>query len=48
MSSGAFFSGAWSLAVVGLFLLASIYGYSPFADGGRSAAVAGVYGPSHK
>ncbi|MGF7151502.1 hypothetical protein FHS96_005168 [Sphingomonas zeicaulis] len=40
--------GLWTAAIVGLFLLASIFGYSPFADGGRAAPVVGVYGPSHK
>ena len=41
-------SGAWSLGIVGLFLAASFYGYSPFADGRRVPGVVGVYGPSHK
>jgi len=48
MSRGSFLYGVWSLAIVGVFLAASIFGYSPFADGGRSPVVAGVYGPSHK
>jgi len=48
MSRGAFLYGLWCLAIVGLFLGASVYGYSPFANGGRSAIRSGVYGPSHK
>ena len=48
MERGAFFYGLWSLLVVGGFLGMSMYGYSPFADGGRAATRAGVYGPTHK
>lgn len=48
MTRGSFFYGAWSLGIVSLFLGASVYGYSPFADGGRSAVRSGLYGPTHK
>jgi hypothetical protein len=48
MNRGTFLYGAWSLGIVGLFLASAFYGYSPFADGGRSAIRSGVYGPTHK
>ena len=48
MDRGSFFFGLWSLAVVGLFLGSTFYGYSPFADGGRASPRAGFYGPTHK
>lgn len=38
----------WSLGTVGLFLGATMFAYSPFADGGRSTARVGIYGPTHK
>jgi hypothetical protein len=43
-----FFYGLWSLGIVGLFLAATTYAYSPFADGGRVSPRTGVYGPTHK
>ena len=43
-----FFYTLWSLSVVGLFLGATAFAYSPFADGGRVSPRAGVYGPTHK
>lgn len=48
MTRGGFLYGLWSLGVIGLFLVTSFYGYSPFADGGRSAIRSGIYGPTHK
>lgn len=50
MSRGSFLYGLWSLGIIGSFMMASSYGYSPFADGGRSAVRAGgIYtGPTHK
>jgi hypothetical protein len=48
MDRGSFLFGLWSLLIVGGFLGASAYGYSPFADGGRVAPRAGYYGPTHK
>jgi hypothetical protein len=48
MDMRAFLYGLWSLAVIGLFLGATAYAYSPFADGGRVAARAGGFGPTHK
>lgn len=47
MSNSRFLYALWCLMVIGLFLAASSQGYSPFADGGRSAAVRS-YGPTHK
>jgi hypothetical protein len=43
-----FFHALWSLGIVGLFLAATAFAYSPFADGGRVTPRAGVYGPTHK
>ena len=43
-----FFYALWSLGIVGLFLGATAFAYSPFADGGRVAARPGIYGPTHK
>jgi len=47
--------GFWCLAIVSGYVGAASYGYSPFADGGRSAfrtggvgGVGGYYGPAHK
>ena len=49
MRFGTFLYALWCLAVIGLFGLAGIYAYSPFADGGRVAPRAGgFYGPTHK
>jgi hypothetical protein len=42
------FYSVWSGGIGALFLAATVFGYSPFADGGRSAARAGIYGPTHK
>jgi hypothetical protein len=47
MRIGTFLYALWCLAVIGLFGVAGIYAYSPFADGGR-ATRAGIYGPTHK
>lgn len=48
MSRGGFLFGLWSLIITGAFLGATVYGYSPFADGGRAPARTGLYGPTHK
>ncbi|NLS29279.1 hypothetical protein S2M10_43010 [Sphingomonas sp. S2M10] len=56
MDMRSFLYALWSLAVVGLFLVATIFGWSPFAEGGRAAGArgygsgghAGFYGPHHK
>lgn len=48
MSRGSFFFGLWCLFIAALFIMAGILGYSPFAQGGRTAARAGAYGPTHK
>jgi hypothetical protein len=48
MEGRTFFYALWSLGVVGLFLGATAFAYSPFANGGRDAPGAGVYGPTHK
>jgi hypothetical protein len=48
MDRSGFLFGLWSLGIVALFLGATVYGYSPFADGGRVAPRAGIYGPTHK
>ncbi|MBX3560887.1 MAG: hypothetical protein KF780_03645 [Sphingomonas sp.] len=48
MDRRTFLYGLWSLATAGLFVTSTIYAYSPFADGGRVAPRAGVYGPTHK
>ncbi len=48
MEGRTFFYALWSLGVVGLFLGATAFAYSPFANGGRVVPGAGVYGPTHK
>jgi hypothetical protein len=48
MRLGTFLYALWCLAVIGLFGVAGIYAYSPFADGGRAPRTAGYYGPTHK
>ena len=48
MEGRTFFYALWSLGVIGLFLGMTSFAYSPFADGGRVAPRAGVYGPTHK
>ena len=48
MDRGGFLFGLWSLAIAGAVLGASVYGYSPFADGGRAPVRPGLYGPTHK
>ena len=48
MEGRTFFYALWSLGVVGLFLGATAFAYSPFANGGRVAPGAGIYGPTHK
>lgn len=48
MNRGTFLYGLWSLTIGGVFLAATVNGYSPFADGGRSPLRTGVYGPTHK
>ena len=51
MSRGSFLYGLWCLGIVGAFSAASVYGYSPFANGGKVAARGvggGYYGPTHK
>ena len=48
MDGRVFAYGLWSLAVIGLFVGATAFAYSPFADGGRVSPRAGVYGPTHK
>lgn len=48
MEGRTFFYALWSLGVVGLFLGATSFAYSPFADGGRVTPRGGIYGPTHK
>lgn len=48
MDGKSFFYGLWTLGIVGLFLGATAFGYSPFADGGRATPRSGLYGPTHK
>jgi len=48
MPRSTLFYGLWTLLVVSMFTGATFYGYSPFADGGRAAHGAGLYGPTHK
>lgn len=48
MDRGTFFFGLWSLGVVGMFMGATLFAYSPFADGGRVRPGVGIYGPTHK
>jgi hypothetical protein len=48
MSTRSFLYGLWSLGVIGLFMTAGVYGWSPFADGGRARPHTGFYGPTHK
>lgn len=37
MSRSSFLYALWCLGVLGLYLTAAAQGYSPFADGGRTA-----------
>ncbi len=48
MSRRVFLFGLWCLAVTGVFVLSGFFAWSPFADGGRAAPRALVYGPTHK
>ena len=48
MEPRTFFYALWSMGIVGLFLTATAFAYSPFADGGRVTPRAGYYGPTHK
>lgn len=54
MRTTTFLYGLWCLAIVGLFMLASNYAWSPFADGrkgprgGGGGGVIFVGGPNHK
>jgi hypothetical protein len=48
MSVRTFFYALWCMGVVLLFMLSSYRAWSPFAEGGRSRAPSGVYGPNHK
>ena len=53
MSMKTFLYAAWCLAIVGGFLAATTYAWSPFAEGRRATGggghVGGVYvGPRHK
>ncbi|MBA4755408.1 MAG: hypothetical protein H2050_11310 [Sphingobium sp.] len=48
MSRSSFLYALWCLGVLGLYLTAAAQGYSPFADGGRTAGAARAYGPTHK
>jgi hypothetical protein len=48
MSTRAFLYALWCLGIAGLFLASGYFAWSPFADGGRAAPRAGVYGPTHK
>lgn len=48
MSRSTFLYGLWCLGVLGLYLACASQGYSPFADGARTSAVHGAYGPNHK
>ena len=36
------------LLVLGLFMFATMNGFSPFAEGGRRSFVHTAYGPTHK
>ncbi|WP_196221840.1 hypothetical protein [Sphingobium sp. CAP-1] len=48
MSGSRFLYALWCLGVIALYLAAASQGYSPFADGGRTAGAARAYGPTHK
>ncbi|UYY77859.1 hypothetical protein [Sphingomonas sp. R1] len=59
MDRRSFLYALWSIGILGLFLAATSYGWSPFAEGGRtdSAAYSSgghggdhavFYGPHHK
>ncbi len=54
MRTSIFLYGLWCLAVVGLFMLANLHAWSPFADGRpgpRGSGGGGVIfvgGPNHK
>ncbi|MHA6717815.1 hypothetical protein ACX40Y_00030 [Sphingomonas sp. RS6] len=60
MDRRSFLYALWSMGVLGLFLAAAVYGWSPLAEGGRSkderaysssghgGGHAVFYGPHHK
>ncbi|MFC3441172.1 hypothetical protein ACFOKF_08170 [Sphingobium rhizovicinum] len=48
MSRSSFLYALWCLGVLALYLAAAAQGYSPFADGGRTAGAYRAYGPTHK
>lgn len=50
MRMATFLFALWSMSVVALFMLATSYAWSPFADSGRTGPrAAGVFiGPRHK
>ncbi|WP_197417213.1 MULTISPECIES: hypothetical protein [unclassified Sphingomonas] len=49
MRAGTFIFALWCMAVIGLFMLATGYAWSPFADGGRAGPRPVVFsGPTHK
>lgn len=48
MSRSSFLYALWCLGVLGLYLAAASQGYSPLADGGRTASGYRAYGPTHK
>jgi hypothetical protein len=58
MATRSFLYALWCIAVLGLFLIAAIFGWSPFAEGGRAGGGGGggtgggghygYYGPHHK
>lgn len=48
MRPGVFIYALWCILIVGGFLAADYYGYSPFADGARAAGAVAAYGPQHK
>ncbi len=48
MSRGSFLYGLWCLGVLALYVAAASQGYSPFADGARTAAYIRAAGPNHK
>ncbi|WP_169542418.1 hypothetical protein [Sphingomonas baiyangensis] len=50
MRTGTFLFALYAMGITGLFMLATAYAWSPFADTGRSGPrPAGVFiGPTHK
>ncbi|MES1975666.1 MAG: hypothetical protein V4472_24685 [Pseudomonadota bacterium] len=48
MSKSSILYAGFCMAVIGLFVFATMNGFSPFAQGGTRSFVHAAYGPTHK